>query len=296
VADGDALAALAVVRSVLPGVRRAAGRRWRTGRDDGLWRRREDVDGDAVAAAWESIDRHAGERHRWPARVIVRRVERSLRSGHDAHRNFIHRTEPLAAHSTVAAVDEYGAWTSAEGTALLVVDAVRTGRLDPVAAALVFAVAVLGLNVSDAGRRLGLDRRAVYRSLGDAHRLLDHAARASPKGADAPQRIQPRIPNLVKENFPMLPLLLTVKQAADLMGVGRTTLYELMDAGEVYSVHRGASRRVPLWAVYDYVDRLCDGQFRRVPLPAVVPPGPPGRRTGWRRCDRLPPSQGAPRI
>ena len=45
---------------------------------------------------------------------------------------------------------------------------------------------------------------------------------------------------------------------------------ELMDAGEVYSVHRGASRRVPLWAVYDYVDRLCDGQFRRVPLPAVV--------------------------
>ena len=68
----------------------------------------------------------------------------------------------------------------------------------------------------------------------------------------------------------MLPLLLTVKQAAELMGVGRTTLYELMDTGEVYSVHRGASRRLPLWAVYDYVDRLCDGQFRRVPLPAVV--------------------------
>ena len=68
----------------------------------------------------------------------------------------------------------------------------------------------------------------------------------------------------------MLPLLLTVKQAADLMGVGRTTLYELMDGGEVYSVHRGASRRVPLWAVYDYVDRLCEGQFHNVPLPAVV--------------------------
>ncbi len=195
VADGDALAALAVVRSVLPGVRRAAGRRWRTGRDDGLWRCREDVDGDAVAAAWEAIDRHAGERHRWPARVIVRRVERSLRSGHDAHRNFIQRTEPLAADSAVAAVDEYGAWTSAEGTALLVVDAVRTGRLDPVTAALVFAVAVLGLNVSDAGRRLGLDRRAVYRSLGDAHRLLDQAASRLTEGrrpaSDAFNRVSP---------------------------------------------------------------------------------------------------------
>ena len=202
VADGDTLAAFAVVRSVLPGVRRAAGRRWRTGRDDGLWRWREDVGGDdAVAAAWEAIDRHAGECHRWPARVIVRRVERSLRSGHDAHRNFIRRTEPLAANSIVAAVDEFGAWTSAEGTALLLVDAVHTGCLDPVTAALVFAVAVLGLNASDAGRRLGLARRAVYRSLRDGHRLLDHAARAS-KGTDAPPRIPPRVPNLMKEELP----------------------------------------------------------------------------------------------
>ena len=37
----------------------------------------------------------------------------------------------------------------------------------------------------------------------------------------------------------MLPLLLTVNQAANLIGVGRTTIYELMDSGEPFSVHRG---------------------------------------------------------
>ena len=68
----------------------------------------------------------------------------------------------------------------------------------------------------------------------------------------------------------MLPLLLTVNQAAKLLGVGRTTIYELMDSGELFSVHRGASRRIPLWAAYDYVDRLCGGSFRQIPVPAVV--------------------------
>ncbi len=68
----------------------------------------------------------------------------------------------------------------------------------------------------------------------------------------------------------MLPLLLTVNQAANLLGVGRTTIYELMDSGELFSVHRGASRRIPLWAAYDYVDRLCGSSFRQIPVRAVV--------------------------
>ena len=68
----------------------------------------------------------------------------------------------------------------------------------------------------------------------------------------------------------MLPLLLTVNQAANLLGVGRTTIYELMDSGELLSVNRGTSRRIPLWAAYDYVDRLCGGSFRQIPLLAVV--------------------------
>jgi excisionase family DNA binding protein len=53
------------------------------------------------------------------------------------------------------------------------------------------------------------------------------------------------------------PLLLTVRQAAVLLGVGRTTMYRLMDTGEVSSIHVGASRRITLSSVYDYVERLC---------------------------------------
>jgi excisionase family DNA binding protein len=52
------------------------------------------------------------------------------------------------------------------------------------------------------------------------------------------------------------PLLLTVREAAALMGVGRTTLYKLMATGELRSVQVGSSRRIPSAAVYEFVDRL----------------------------------------
>ncbi len=61
-----------------------------------------------------------------------------------------------------------------------------------------------------------------------------------------------------QERSPILPLLLTVKQTAELLGIGRSTLYELLDAGELRSVKRGASRRIPLKEVHDYIDRLLD--------------------------------------
>lgn len=55
------------------------------------------------------------------------------------------------------------------------------------------------------------------------------------------------------------PLLLTVQQAAEMIGVGRSTLYRIMDRGEIHSVHVGASRRIPLSAAYAFVDRLVNG-------------------------------------
>ena len=58
--------------------------------------------------------------------------------------------------------------------------------------------------------------------------------------------------------LPVMPLLVTVNQAAELLGIGRSTVYELIEAGELKSVKRGASRRIPLKAIYDYVDRLID--------------------------------------
>lgn len=57
----------------------------------------------------------------------------------------------------------------------------------------------------------------------------------------------------------LIPLLVTVKQAAELLGIGRTTVYELIEAGELRSVKRGSSRRIPLKAIHDYIDCLLEG-------------------------------------
>ncbi|WP_239341672.1 helix-turn-helix domain-containing protein [Frankia sp. CiP3] len=52
-------------------------------------------------------------------------------------------------------------------------------------------------------------------------------------------------------------LLLTTTEAADLLGVSRTTVYELLNAGQLESVRIGRSRRIPRAALVAYVDRLC---------------------------------------
>ncbi len=66
----------------------------------------------------------------------------------------------------------------------------------------------------------------------------------------------------------MTPILLTVKETAELLGIGRSTLYEIMAAGQIMSVKRGASRRIPRWAVDDYIRHLCDDQTGKTISPA----------------------------
>lgn len=51
-------------------------------------------------------------------------------------------------------------------------------------------------------------------------------------------------------------LLLTVNEAAALLGIKRTKLYELLAVGALPSVRIGASRRVPVAAVEAYVEGL----------------------------------------
>ncbi len=51
-------------------------------------------------------------------------------------------------------------------------------------------------------------------------------------------------------------LLLTAEEAAQALGVGRTRVYELMAGGVLTSVKIGASRRVPVDALREYVARL----------------------------------------
>lgn len=54
-------------------------------------------------------------------------------------------------------------------------------------------------------------------------------------------------------------LLLTPDEAARVLGIGRSKLYELLRAGVVESVRIGTCRRVPAAALSDYVDGLQGG-------------------------------------
>ena len=52
---------------------------------------------------------------------------------------------------------------------------------------------------------------------------------------------------------PIAPLLLTIPEAAVVLAVGRTTLYELIGDGQLAVVHIGRSCRVPVDAIRDFV-------------------------------------------
>lgn len=52
-------------------------------------------------------------------------------------------------------------------------------------------------------------------------------------------------------------LLLTVREAAALLAIGRTKLYELIEAGQLGTVHIGRAVRVPRAELDAFVDRHC---------------------------------------
>jgi excisionase family DNA binding protein len=53
----------------------------------------------------------------------------------------------------------------------------------------------------------------------------------------------------------VVPLLLTIPQAAAVLSIGRTTVYELIGAGDLESVHIGRSVRLPVDALRAFVDQ-----------------------------------------
>ena len=55
-------------------------------------------------------------------------------------------------------------------------------------------------------------------------------------------------------------LLLAIPEAAQVLGVGRSRLYELMADGDVESVHIGRRRLVPADALEAYARKLRDEQ------------------------------------
>jgi excisionase family DNA binding protein len=56
-----------------------------------------------------------------------------------------------------------------------------------------------------------------------------------------------------------LVLLLTIEDAGKALGVGRSTVYELIGSGDLELVHIGRSARVPVEAVQAFVRRLRAG-------------------------------------
>jgi excisionase family DNA binding protein len=262
----DVFAAHTVLVALIPGLLVAAGRRWRAGCHDGPWANRVELDIDAISAAWEAIYLHAGQRHERPARLIIRRVERELRTAHAAYRRHLIRSAHRAGVQARAEACQEGQETVDDVFRPAIDEALRSGRLDPTTADLVYRVGVLDQRFTTAGRRHGLDRRQTLGALRLAFRLIAADENAAPTNRVVPQEVQQMLPRTPRPGdrsirqsetaLPVMPLLLTVKQAADLLGMGRSTVYELIDAGELRSVKRGASRRIPLKAIHEYIDSL----------------------------------------
>jgi excisionase family DNA binding protein len=62
----------------------------------------------------------------------------------------------------------------------------------------------------------------------------------------------------MKEVRPLAKLLLTVEEAAEVLGICRALLYQLMMRGQISSIKIGRSRRVPVVALEAYITRLLE--------------------------------------
>lgn len=67
--------------------------------------------------------------------------------------------------------------------------------------------------------------------------------------SEQPEREQPRAEPAVE------PLLVRVEEAARILSLSRSTIYEMMDAGELPSIRRGTARRIPVAALREWINR-----------------------------------------
>lgn len=54
---------------------------------------------------------------------------------------------------------------------------------------------------------------------------------------------------------PIEPLLVRVEEAARILSLSRSTIYEMLDSGELPSVRRGVARRIPVTALHAWIAR-----------------------------------------
>jgi excisionase family DNA binding protein len=62
------------------------------------------------------------------------------------------------------------------------------------------------------------------------------------------------------DRTPAVPLLVTVEEAAELLRLGRTRMYELVMSGQVQSVKVGRRRLIPRKSLEEFVDGLIGDQ------------------------------------
>jgi excisionase family DNA binding protein len=59
----------------------------------------------------------------------------------------------------------------------------------------------------------------------------------------------------------MEPLLYTAEEAAEVMKVSRSTVYDLMRERRLPSVKIGRARRIPVHALHTFLDELAEGAW-----------------------------------
>jgi excisionase family DNA binding protein len=86
--------------------------------------------------------------------------------------------------------------------------------------------------------------------------MHDSAAIRTPDGARAAPTVGAGRDEVDGSSPLELPLLLNIDQATTMLSISKTTLYGLVCAGEIETVHIGRAVRYPRVALEDYVARL----------------------------------------
>ena len=58
--------------------------------------------------------------------------------------------------------------------------------------------------------------------------------------------------------------LLTVAEAAVMLGIGRSFLYSMVLSGEMPSIKLGRARRIPVGAIRDFIDQKLSEEFPEI--------------------------------
>jgi hypothetical protein len=81
-----------------------------------------------------------------------------------------------------------------------------------------------------------------------------------------------------KENPPLLPLIVSMKEAGHLLSCGHDQIYDLLRAGELESFMEGHRRKITMRSIQTLIAKrlaATGGEYRRGPQ---VPPPPPRKR------------------